>query len=124
MGDSAILDASDNPQNRARAQAITMTIMTQCQVEDDSIIADLRPRASFARFVFPLLCRMTWRKSSLLFGIYDADLPTHDSGLNSDIAGCPKSADFVAKVENRTTRKISPKLIFGLLCRCVAFQRR
>jgi hypothetical protein len=33
----------------------------------------------------------------------------------------PKSADIVAKVENRTTQKISPKLIFGLLCRCVAF---
>src|ERR1700726_3604901 len=35
----------------------------------------------------------------------------------------PKSADIVAKVENRATRKISRKLIFGLLCRCVAFQR-
>jgi hypothetical protein len=34
------------------------------------------------------------------------------------------SADIVAKVENRTTQKISPKLIFGLLRRCVAFQRR
>jgi hypothetical protein len=33
-------------------------------------------------------------------------------------------ADFVAKVENRTTLKISRKLIFGLLCRCAAFQRR
>ena len=32
-------------------------------------------------------------------------------------------ADIVAKVENRATRKISRKLIFGLLCRCVAFQR-
>jgi len=31
--------------------------------------------------------------------------------------------DIVAKVENRATRKISRKLIFGLLCRCVAFQR-
>src|SRR4029078_3199720 len=29
----------------------------------------------------------------------------------------------VAKVENRATRKISRKLIFGLLRRCVAFQR-
>src|SRR5260221_5747061 len=100
MGDSAILDASDNPQNRARAQAITMTIMTQCQIENDSIIADLRPRASFARFVFPLLCRMTWRKSSLLFGIYDADLPTSDIRLNSDIARCPQITDIVAKVVN------------------------
>jgi hypothetical protein len=34
-----------------------------------------------------------------------------------------KSADIVAKVENRATRKISRKLIFGLLRRCVAFQR-
>jgi hypothetical protein len=32
-------------------------------------------------------------------------------------------ADIVAKVENRTTLKISQKLIFGLLCCCVAFQR-
>ena len=35
----------------------------------------------------------------------------------------PKSADIVAKVENRATRKISRKLIFGLLYRCIAFQR-
>jgi hypothetical protein len=33
-------------------------------------------------------------------------------------------ADIVAKVENRTTLKISRKLIFGLFCCCVAFQRR
>src|ERR1700722_5598019 len=32
-------------------------------------------------------------------------------------------ADIVAKVENRTTLKISRKLIFGLFCCCVAFQR-
>ena len=32
-------------------------------------------------------------------------------------------ADIVAKVENRTTVKISRKSIFGLLCCCVAFQR-
>jgi hypothetical protein len=35
----------------------------------------------------------------------------------------PKSADIVAKVENRTTQKISRKSIFGLLCCCGAFQR-
>jgi hypothetical protein len=35
----------------------------------------------------------------------------------------PVLADIVAKVENRATRKISRKLIFGLLRRCVAFQR-
>jgi hypothetical protein len=35
----------------------------------------------------------------------------------------PLLADIVAKVENRATRKISRKLIFGLLRRCVAFQR-
>ena len=29
-------------------------------------------------------------------------------------------ADIVAKVENRTTQKISRKLIFGLLCGCIA----
>jgi hypothetical protein len=32
--------------------------------------------------------------------------------------------DTVAKVENRTSLKISLKLIFRLLCRCVAIQRR
>src|SRR6476646_2441933 len=31
--------------------------------------------------------------------------------------------DIVAKVENRTTLRISRRLIFGLLCCCVAFQR-
>jgi hypothetical protein len=35
--------------------------------------------------------------------------------------GC--SGDCVAKVENRTALKISRKLIFRLLCCCVAFQR-
>src|SRR6476659_9833699 len=35
----------------------------------------------------------------------------------------PKSADFVAKVENRSALKISRKPIFGLLCCCIAFQR-
>jgi hypothetical protein len=38
-------------------------------------------------------------------------------------ASCPFGADFVAKVENRTTLKISRKLIFELLCCWVAFQR-
>jgi hypothetical protein len=36
---------------------------------------------------------------------------------------CLLLADIVAKVENRTTLKISRKLTFGLLCCCVAFQR-
>jgi hypothetical protein len=36
----------------------------------------------------------------------------------------PLLADFVAKVENRTTQKISRKLIFGLFSGSVAFQRR
>jgi hypothetical protein len=36
---------------------------------------------------------------------------TPESGLKSDIAPCPKSADIVAKVENRTTLKISRKSI-------------
>jgi hypothetical protein len=31
-------------------------------------------------------------------------------------------ADIVAKVENRATRKISRKLIYGPLCGCVACQ--
>jgi len=33
-----------------------------------------------------------------------------------------RCAPIVAKVENRATRKISRKLMFGLLRRCVAFQ--
>jgi len=37
---------------------------------------------------------------------------------------CPLVADIVAKVENRTTLKISRKLIFRLLCCCLAIQRR
>ena len=37
-------------------------------------------------------------------------------------SACLECAD-IAKVENRATRKISRKLIFGLLRRCVAFQR-
>jgi hypothetical protein len=36
---------------------------------------------------------------------------------------CVFCADIAAKVENRTTEKISRKLIFGLPCCCVAFQR-
>jgi hypothetical protein len=32
-------------------------------------------------------------------------------------------ADFVAKVENRMTAKISQELIFGLLCCCIVLQR-
>src|SRR5476651_167407 len=35
---------------------------------------------------------------------------------------CPLVADFVAKVENRTTPKISRKSTFGLHCRCSGFQ--
>jgi hypothetical protein len=45
-----------------------------------------------------------------------ADVPSHSSG--------ELCADFVAKVENRTTLKISRKLIFRLLCCCFAIQRR
>src|SRR5436190_21972478 len=37
-----------------------------------------------------------------------------DSDQTADIAGGLFVADIVAKVENRTTPKISPKLIFGL----------
>ena len=40
------------------------------------------------------------------------------------VAARPFGGDIVAKVENRTTLKISRKSIFGLLCCCVAFQRR
>jgi len=45
------------------------------------------------------------------------------NGLKSDIAPCLLCADFVAKVKNRTTLKISRKLIFRPLCCCVSFQR-
>jgi hypothetical protein len=41
-----------------------------------------------------------------------------DSGLYSDIGPCLFGADTVAKVENRTTPKISRKLIIGNLCCC------
>jgi hypothetical protein len=46
-----------------------------------------------------------------------------ESGHRQAVSACPKSADIVAKVENRTTLKISRKFIFGLLWCCVAFQR-
>jgi len=39
------------------------------------------------------------------------------------LSGSIPELPHVAKVENRTTLKISRKSIFGLLCRCVAFQR-
>jgi hypothetical protein len=39
------------------------------------------------------------------------------------LSGSIPELPHVAKVENQTTAKISRKLIFGLLCRCVAFQR-
>jgi hypothetical protein len=45
------------------------------------------------------------------------------NGHHRTASTSPFRADIVAKVENRKTPKISPKLIFGLLCRCVAFQR-
>jgi hypothetical protein len=47
---------------------------------------------------------------------------TPESRHNSDIAACPFGADFVAKVENRTTLKISRKSNFGLLRSCFGFQ--
>jgi hypothetical protein len=57
----------------------------------------------------------------------ESDLP--DVRLVGSKAGptAPKSnfrfaPDIVAKVENRTSLKISRKSIFGLLCCCVAFQ--
>src|SRR6185436_9633741 len=40
------------------------------------------------------------------------------------LSGSIPELPHVAKVENRTTLKISRKSIFGLLCCCVAFQRR
>ena len=41
--------------------------------------------------------------------------------IQLEVRSCP---DIVAKVENRTTLKISRKLIFRLLCCCLAIQRR
>jgi len=46
-----------------------------------------------------------------------------NSGAKADVARRRGWADTVAKVENRTAPKISRKLIFGRLRRCVAFQR-
>jgi hypothetical protein len=40
------------------------------------------------------------------------------------LSGSIPELPHVAKVENRTTLKISRKSIFGLLCCCVAIQRR
>jgi len=40
------------------------------------------------------------------------------------LSGSIPELPHVAKVENRTTLKISRKLIFRLLCCCVAIQRR
>src|ERR1700730_631855 len=45
---------------------------------------------------------------------------TDVTSLKCDVRSSP---DTVAKVENRSAPKISRKLIFGRLCRCVAFQR-
>src|SRR5260370_39718554 len=45
---------------------------------------------------------------------------TPNNGHHQNQSACLKRADIVAKVENRTTQKISRKLIFGLLCGCVA----
>src|ERR1700704_5908129 len=45
------------------------------------------------------------------------------NGLRQSGLSGPKSADIVAKVENRTTLKISRKLICGPFCCCTAFQR-
>src|SRR5258708_6404189 len=39
---------------------------------------------------------------------------------SSQVRVSPFRADIVAKVENRTTKKMSRKLIFGLLCGCAA----
>jgi hypothetical protein len=46
---------------------------------------------------------------------------TEVAALRWDVCFAP---DCVAKVENRTTPKISQKLILGLLCGSVAFQSR
>jgi hypothetical protein len=43
-----------------------------------------------------------------------------EHGIPATTAACPLCADIVAKVENRTTQKISRKLIFGLLRGCIA----
>jgi hypothetical protein len=47
-----------------------------------------------------------------------------NNGHRQDTSTFPLRADTVAKVENRTTPKISQKLIFGLLCDSIAFQSR
>jgi hypothetical protein len=50
-----------------------------------------------------------------------SDFPfTPESGLKSDIPPYPFGADIVAKVENRTTPKISRKRIFRRRSRCNA----
>jgi hypothetical protein len=46
------------------------------------------------------------------------------NGLKSDIAPCPFCADIVAKVENRTTRRISLKSILRRACCRKALRRQ
>jgi hypothetical protein len=57
---------------------------------------------------------------------YGGVLDTNEKGREQDWRPWPNVRywrDSVAKVENRTTVKISRKLIFGLFCCCVAFER-
>src|SRR5258707_14404441 len=50
--------------------------------------------------------------------------PQLRSSQNVLLRSVEPATDTVAKVENRTTLKISRKLIFRLLCCCLAIQRR
>src|SRR5450631_1351573 len=50
--------------------------------------------------------------------------PTPMNRHSLDALACLKGADFVAKVENPTTPKVSPKSISTHLCRCEAAWRR
>lgn len=84
----------------------------------------LRRRASLTgrRLVALVSGEKSWIISTKL-AEYGSVVRFSAAGHNRHHAEGPKSADIVAKVENRTTLKISRKSIFGLLCYCVAFQR-
>jgi hypothetical protein len=59
--------------------AITMTSMSQCQIENDSISNHPRPRASFARFVFALLASADVAKEFMVVWNLQCRLPAPEA---------------------------------------------
>src|SRR3979411_3270481 len=88
-----------------RAMATTSSSVTQ-------IFRPRRPRA-----------RPCWGRSSAPSAARRCDAGEQNNEVLAT-GERPVCADIVAKVENRTTQKISRKLIFGLLCGCDALYLR